>query len=90
MGLPSRRMSSNALRIWLWSWLLQNVSSCMVWMLLFWPGRQRAKSDLKGWGGEGGEVVVGFAGLRYRQAWVWAHLTWRCRERRLSGRGAGI
>lgn len=54
MGLPSRRMSSSALRIWLWSWLSQNVSSCMVWMLLFWPGRQRAKSDTKGWGRRGG------------------------------------
>lgn len=47
MGLPSRRMSSSALRTWLWSWLLQNVSSCMVWMLLFWKGREREKWDLE-------------------------------------------
>lgn len=47
MGLPSRRMSSSALRMWLWSWLLQNVSSCMVWMLLFWKVRERGKWDLE-------------------------------------------
>lgn len=54
------------------------------------PREGKAKSDSKVWGGGNGGGGDGSARLRYRQTWVQAHLTWRCRERRLSGRGAGI